>query len=249
MKIAVGAVGAEAWGLWQRDRELLLAVAGPFLFLPTLALLLLVPMAPKSLAPGASEAEMAAFLTDYAAWASANIGWFAAAGAMTLYGALALTFLYLDHRIGDLRAALLQALPLLPRYALAMILVAVPATLGVLLFVLPGIYVLGRTMLIGPAMVVERPVSAVGAIRRSIALTRGNGLALAAVAGIGLLAGQLLPAPLLAIDEAMRNANAANPIVVVLVDSAAAALASGVALALILFRIAFYRRVAASNGI
>lgn len=249
MKIAIGAVGADAWGYWRRDRDVLIAVAGPFLFLPTLALLLLVPLAPKSLASGASEAEMAAFLNSYVGWASDNIGWFAIAGAMTLYGALVLTFCYLDRDTVDVRSALLKALPLLPRYALASLLVAVPATLGVLLFVLPGLYVLARTMLIGPAMVIERPLSAVGAVQRSIALTRGNGMVLAAVAGIGLLAGQLLPAPLLAIDEAMRGAGVANPIVVVMVDAVAAALASAVALALILFRIALYRRVAANNGI
>lgn len=249
MKIPIAAVGADAWGYWQRDRDLLMAIAGPFLFLPTLALLLLVPAAPKNVGPGADEAVMAAFLNAYVDWAGNNVGWFLLAGAFSLFGTLVLNFLYLDRSVADVRAAMLRALPLLPRFALAMLLVAIPATIGIFLFVLPGIYVLGRTMLVGPAMAVEQPLSAVGAIQRSIALTKGNGLALAAVSGIALLAGQVFPAPLLAIDEAMRSANAANPIVVVLIDSAAAALASTVALALILFRIALYRRIGASKGV
>lgn len=249
MKIAIGKAAADAWALWRRDRDLLIAVAGPFLFLPTLTLLLMVPLAPQPLAGGASEAEMAAFLTRYVGWASDNIGWFLIAGAITLYGGLALSFLYLDRQSEDLRAALLRALPLLPRYALASLIIAIPATAGALLFVLPGLYVLARAMLIGPVMVVERPLSAIGAVQRSLALTRGNGLALAAVVGVGLLAAQLLPAPFLAIDEAMRTANAANPVVIMLIDSVAAALAAAVALALILLRIAIYRRVAAIDGI
>ncbi len=248
MKIAIGTAAADAWALWRRDRDLLVAVAGPFLFLPTLALLLMVPLAPQAVQTGASEAEMAAFLNQYVTWATDNVGWFLIAGAVTLYGSLALSFFYLDRQSGDLRQALLRALQLLPRYVLASLIVAIPATAGALLFVLPGLYVLGRTMLIGPLMVVERPLSAIGAVQRSVALTRGNGLPLAAVAGVGLLAGQLLPAPFLAIDEAMRTAHAANPVVIVLIDSVAAALASAVALALILLRIAIYRRVA-SNGI
>lgn len=249
MKIPLGAVGADAWAMWRRDRDLLIAIAGPFLFLPTLALLVLVPAAPKTLAPGADEVAMAAFLSDYVAWARQNILWFAIGGAMSLYGTLILTFLYLDRSVADVRAAMLAALPLLPRYALAMLVVAIPASIGLFAFVLPGLYVLGRTILVAPAMTVERPLSAIAAIRRSMALTRGNGLTLAGVSGIALLAGQVLPAPLLAIDDAMRSARVANPIVVVLIDSGAAALASAIALALILFRIALYRRVGASSGI
>ncbi len=249
MKISIGTAAADAWALWRRDRDLLVAVAGPFLFLPTLALLLMVPLAPQPLAAGANEAEMAAFLRLYIGWASDNIMWFAFAGAITLYGALTLSFFYLDRHSADLREALLRALPLFPRYALASLIVAIPATAGALLFVLPGLYVLGRTMLIGPVMVVERPLSAIGAVQRSVALTRGNGLMLAAVAGVSLLAAQLLPAPFLAIDEAMQIGRAANPVAIMLVDSVAAALASAVALALVLLRIAIYRRVADSNGI
>ncbi|OYY89323.1 MAG: hypothetical protein B7Y45_12595 [Sphingomonas sp. 28-66-16] len=229
--------------VWRRDREILIAVAGAFIFLPTLALLLLVPEAPQSPGAGAGEADMSIFIDAYVGWVSANLRWFGLAALVTLYGALTLYCLYLDRQCEDVRMALTRALALLPRYALASLIVLVPATVGALAFLVPGLYVLGRTMLIGPALVAEKPLVAVASVLRSVALTRRNGLSLLAVATLGLLAGQFLPAPFLAIDEGLRAAGAANPIVVLLLDSAAAAMSAVVAVSIILIRIAIYRQL------
>lgn len=244
MKINLAGAFADAWGLFRRHRDVMIAVAGLFIFLPTLALLLLVPAAPPWPDSTATDAQIQADAQIYAGWIVDNARWFIAATLMTLYGSLVLCVFVLDGACVDLRAALASALGLLPRYGLAALLVLVPASLGLFVLVLPGIYILGRTMLVGPALVAEKPLGATAAIMRSIALTRGNGLALAALSGLGLLAGQILPAPFEALDRALRLAGAANPVVVTMVDAAAAAMASAVALATILLRIIIYRQLA-----
>ena len=181
------------------------------------------------------------FRSSYAAWASANAPLMSAGAAATLFGSLAITALYLDSSRPDVGRALGIALRHFLPFVLLMIGVTLAASIGFALFVLPGLWMLGRTMLIAPVLVAER-VPVVRALSRSIALTRGSGLVLAGLAGIGLFGGQLLASPLLAIDAAMREAHAVNPIAIAIVDLGAAAMVSTVALGMILLRVAIYWR-------
>ncbi len=244
MKINLPGVFTDAWSMFARHREVLLTVAGMFIFLPTLALLLLVPVAPPWPESGASEPEIQAGANALATWLVDNGSMFIVAGVLSLYGSLTISAFLLDTDSVDLRAALVRALNLLPRFVLAALLILIPASLGLFVLILPGLYILGRTMLIGPLLIADRPIAATAAIMRSIALTKGNGLTLAALTGLGLIAGQFLPGPFQQLDVALRAARAANPIVITLVDSAAAALAASAALATILVRIAVYRQLA-----
>ena len=248
MKINVPGAFADAWSLFRRHTEALVAVAGLFIFLPTLALLLLVPAAPPWPDSAASDAQIQADAAIFANWIVDNARWFLVASLASLYGSLAICTFLLDSACVDLRAALQRAVRLLPRYVLAALLILLPASLGIFVFVLPGLYILGRTTLIAPALVREKSLTATSAIMRSSALTRRNGMMLAGLTGLGLLAGQMLPAPFQSIDIAMRAVGAANPVMVTIVDSLAAVLASIVALATILMRIAIYRQLAANSG-
>ncbi len=248
MKINLPGVFTDAWGLFQRHREVLLSVAALFIFVPTLALLLLVPVAPPWPESGATEPEIQAAANLLAAWIVDNGSMFIGAGILSLYGSLAISAFLLDPDSDDLRAAMARALGLLPRYALAALLIAVPASLGLFVLIVPGLYIMGRTMLISPLLITDRPITATAAIMRSITLTRGNGLMLAGLTGIGLIAGQFLPSPFQQIDTALRAAHAANPVMITIVDSAAAAIAAAVALTTILVRIAVYRQLAARRA-
>src|SRR3546814_12033675 len=52
---------------------------------------------------------------------------------------------------------------------------------AIVILLVPAFYWIVRTMLTGAAIVAERPLGAVRAVKRGIALTRGNGLVLAAL--------------------------------------------------------------------
>ncbi|OYY72505.1 hypothetical protein [Sphingomonas sp. 28-63-12] len=248
MKINLPGAFADAWSAFRGNSEVLIALAGLFLFVPTLALLLLVPAAPPWPDSTAGDPQVRADAALFANWLVDNSRWFLVASLASLFGSLAICAFLLDRQSADLRAALQGAVRLLPRYMAAALLILLPASLGVFVFILPGLYILGRTMLVAPALVSERGLTATAAIMRSITLTRRNGLVLAGLTGLGLLVGQVLPAPFQSIDIAMRAAGAANPVMITIVDCGAAALASAVALATILMRIAIYRQLASSNG-
>lgn len=248
MKIDVPGAFTDAWLLFRRNRDVLIALTGSFIFLPTLWLLLFVPQAPPFPDQSAPDAEVQAQVELFAQWVTVNSGSFLVASLVTLYGTLAICTFFLDRRCEDVRAALIAALRGLPRFALASFLIAIPASIGLLALVLPGLYVLGRTLLVAPVLAVERRQTALAAIGRSLALTRGNGLVLAALVGLGMLAGQILPAPFEAMTAAMTPGHADNPVVIVILDSLAAAVAAMVALAMILIRIMLYRRLASISG-
>jgi hypothetical protein len=237
MRLSVGALAGDAWALWRRDRALILAVAGPFLFLPQLALLLMAPWHPVA------ATTVAASVEAQVAHVQAHWGWYLAALLLSRWGEGALTALYLARPRPDVRAALAVGLQLLPRFVLASVLVSVAAFAGLFLLVLPSLIVVGRTLATGPVLVAERPVGGAEAIARAVVRTRGHTLTLTATA-VALFAAQLLARPLVAIDQAMRGTGAENPVAVAIVDLGAAGLLAAADLAGILIGIALYVRLA-----
>lgn len=244
MKINFAGVVTDAWSLFRRDSDLLLRIAGPFLFLPPFALTLFVPPMPM---PDAAITDREVQAQQ---WADAVSHWvggyglgFCAAYLLVYFGLATIMALYLDPTRPDLRTALRRAIGIYPRFLLAMIVVSIPAGLGMWL-VIPGLYILGRTMLTAPALLAEPERGAWSAVKRSLTLSRGSGLTLMGLAAfvylIGLLGGQ----PFMMLDTWMRSTGAANPVAVAIVDAAAAAVAMITQLALALIAIAAYRRLA-----
>ena len=247
MRLRAAAVVADAWALFRRDRELLLALAGPFWFLPSFALVMLVPP------PPALPAGVSAGSRDATVWAEALAQWLAAQGGWYLLGAAAGAWgtttvyaLYLDRSRPDVRDALMVGVALWPRYMLMSAVTGVAALAGLLLWVVPGVYVLARVFAAGPALVAERPVGAMAAIGRGFGLSRGAALPLMGLVAATLAVGWFAPQPLIALDEWLRaRAGGANPVALATVDALAAAIAAAAALATALFAVCAYRRLAA----
>lgn len=244
MKIDFAGVLKDAWTLFKRDRDLLVRIVGPFLFLPAFALALVVPDPPMPEADArGDETQALAWAEAVTDWAGTNGGWYCLAYALSFFGMALIYALYLDRDRVDVLTALKRCGAILPRYLLAMILVSLPAGAGLLLYALPGLYILGRTMLTGPVLISEGPTGAFAAIRRSLSLTRGAGLQLMSLSAFSYLSGWLLGAPFMALDRAMRVSGQGNPVAIALVDAGAAvaATASGIATALI--AVSVYRRL------
>lgn len=249
MTLDVAGVFADAWQMWKRDRELLLAVVGLFLFLPDLVIELYVPPMPVPTGAITDPAVMKSWWPQVEAWSSHYSPIVTIAGLAAMFGTLMIFTLYLDPRRPNARVALLRTLTLAPCYLLAALLISLAVNIGLLLFVLPGLYALGRLMLSVPALVADRTRGVLGAISRSLALTAGNGLVLAGFACIALFAESLLSSPFHALGKAMDGAPMANPVVAVLLDTGAAAGVAAGLLGAILIEVALYRRLAASKGI
>lgn len=171
MRIDYSEWWAEMVALARANSSILLAIAGAFLFLPSLAgSFFMQPMEP--LAQGATPAEAFARLTEFVGANAAPqlvLLLFSTLGQALLYAVL------LDRS----RPSVGDAFPLALRLFLPLLLVNIVVNLlvgaGLFLLVVPGLYLLGRTLLSAPALVAERRGNPFAAIGRSFALTAGQG--------------------------------------------------------------------------
>lgn len=241
---------SDAWALFRRDRDWVLPLAAPFLFLPAYALALLVPPIPAPSADASldREARALAWAQQLSQWIGEHGHWHLLAYAVGYAGVAAIIAAYLDGRAGTVGGALRRVGSLLPRYWLAMLLVALPAGAGMLLYVLPGLYVLGRTLLVGPVLVAERPTGALAALGRSFGLTRGVGLPMTALAALVWAGSSLIGLPFSALAASLRGGEDPSRMLLAAADAgvAGAAMLAGVAQALV--AVAAYRRLAARKG-
>ncbi|KQM63706.1 hypothetical protein ASE75_11455 [Sphingomonas sp. Leaf17] len=243
MKIDLPTTLADAWALFRAERDLVIRIAGTFLFLPALALALLVPAYPLPVMTGTDRtAQAEAWSAAFSAWANDYGLATVVAYGVLIVGALALFALYLDPERPTVGRAILRGLSLAPRYLLVLLLIGLPSQLGLALFLLPGLYILGRVALAGPILVADRPIGAWRAIVASIQRTRGSGFGLMGLMGFGYLGGQLAQ---LLTRLAQEPSVATNPVVFTLLCSLAAAVASAAQVMLTMIGIAAYRRVSA----
>lgn len=232
------AAAGDAWRRWTGDRDTIVAIAGPFLFLPVFAWLLLItePSAPAD----ATRDEKSAIVL---AWLAENLPWLALRIGIELFATLAILTLLLgrEHRtVGDL---LRRAFTMLPMFAVAVMTSWGLVASGVIMLIVPSFYIYGRVALTGPVMAAEPGVGFVGAIARSVALTHGNGWRTFALLSVPLMAGFLAVQVIGGIDHAMR-AGGGNPVARAAVEAVAALIVTSSHLARILLQASLYRRLA-----
>jgi hypothetical protein len=235
----IGAAARDAWRRWRRDREVILAIAGVFVFLPMFAWLLLVPE-PTLPAEATGDQRTAAVI----AWAGEHLHWLVLRIGFELFATAAILTFYLARDHADVRGVLRRGLAVLPTFAIAVMGSWGLVTLGVFAFIVPGLYIYGRVALTGAVLVGERGVGVAGAIARSVALTHGNGWRVAALLALPFLAGLMALQLIGMLDGAMRSAGTLNPIARALVDGAAALAATASGLARVLLQVSLYRRLA-----
>ncbi|MEO5868200.1 MAG: hypothetical protein ABIS14_13270 [Sphingomonas sp.] len=243
MTIDLKGVLGDAWLRWKRDRNLLTGVAGLLVFLPQLAVLLFVPaqpLLPENTADAAAMNE----------WAQVAAGYFLSYGpvillcdAVAIFGSLTLYVSYLNPARLSVSGALRAAARLFPRFILAALLIQFACELGIALLILPGLYIAGRTSLVGPIFAAERPEGVIQAIRASFARTRGYGLALAALSGITILGSAFAAGVLRLLGETLGRAPLANPVSAVMIEIGSAAAVTLGTIATVLVRVALYRRI------
>lgn len=237
MRLPFGAIFADAAAIWRADRELLIALSAFFFVLPALAMMLFMPV-PTPPAEGERLAGQAliGYITD-------NLHWIAIQRIAELFGVASLFVLCLDPQRPTLAGAMRTALPLFPMFVVLAVFIAILTWGGLMLFLLPGFYVMGRAFVAGAAMVAERRSDPFAALARGFALTHGYGWMLFTAAILLSLPGQLV---------AMLAGSARGPeagMIAIAASGLIAALAGGaVTLATTLLQIAAYRRLATSSN-
>jgi hypothetical protein len=170
-KIDLNIVWDDAKAMGGANRDLLTAIAGMFLLLPGIVAEQFIVM-PQALAKGASNEQMLMRLADYA---SANWPVLLSHSIVTSFGILALQSLLLRPERLTVGESLRAAFLVLPGYIVANILQGFGIMAGMMLFFLPGFYLIGRLALLAAVAAAEGEGNPIAQLRRSVELTRGNG--------------------------------------------------------------------------
>jgi hypothetical protein len=249
VRITLAALLSDAWALFRRDADLLLRVAGLFIFLPTYALLLLVGPLPMPDADIADTAERGqAWMTALDAWVGdyglGSVG----AYAITYFGLAVVFCLFLDATRPTLGAAVQRAAIRFPRFLLAMVVVSLPAGAGMYILLLPGLWLMSRFMLAAPLLFAEPQLGAMAAVGRSWRMTRPAQLSLLGAIVTIYLAAILAGQPFMLLSRWLGGEGGGNPVGVAIVEAFAAGVATLTQLAGALVAISAYRRLSAPGA-
>jgi hypothetical protein len=179
-KFSQNAAWADTLQLTRAHWAALVAIAGVFNFLPVLLVNHFFPLPEAT----ASTAVWRLFIRE-------AILWYALESFVVMIGSAAMLRLVFA-RGGTVGGALLFAILLLPAYSTLLILNGTLVFFGLLLLIVPGLYLWGRLIPAGAAMVAEDSRRPIRMMKRSFEITSGNGWQVFGLYVLVLLPGAVL---------------------------------------------------------
>jgi len=244
MRIDIAAACRRAIGIWRRDRDTIVAVAGVFFFLPNLAMGLF--MAPDAAAAQGAPGDQQAFLAALQRYVADNMHWLALQAVAEIVGVAVLLFLLLDPARPTVGEALRATFARLPVLLAAVLLVSAAKLVGALLFLLPMLYVIGRVFVVLPVFVAERERRFGDAMSRALALTDGQVIPLLTLSALLYFGGQFV-ALLLSATAGAVSAGGGNPVTHAMLAAAVAAVGAAMSIAFTLVRATVYQGLASKG--
>lgn len=170
-KFDMGAAWDDTLLLLKSHTALVIAIAGVFFFLPALAFAWFGP-APVEPPAGADFAQlMASFRESARQMIPGQI----VIALSTMVGTAAILRLWLARTGVSVGEALTFGFMLFPTMLVAQILTGIAIGIGIILLIVPGLYLVGRLALVAPAIADRAIYNPIDAIRTSWELTRNNG--------------------------------------------------------------------------
>ena len=169
MKFSYSAVWDDTLALLRGNARLLAAVAGVFLFLPGVLVAVLYPE-PQT-------ADVSRILRELLDHYAAIWHWLLLKGLVGMIGTAAMLRLVLAPGT-SVAGALMFGVVLVPFYFLLSLISGLIIGLGLLLLIVPGLYLVGRLIPAAPLMVAENRRNPIAAVSRSFEITTGHGWAI-----------------------------------------------------------------------
>ncbi len=162
-------VWADAVRLTRTHWPALIAIAGVFVFLPTLLVNHFFPMGDPPTGPDLQP--VIQFILDYYRENALPV---VLQSFVVMTGSAAMLRLVFASG-GTVGGALLFAIALLPVYSILVVLTNLAIGFGLALLIVPGLYLWGRLLPAGPAMVAEERRNPLDALKRGFELSKGHG--------------------------------------------------------------------------
>lgn len=243
MRLSIGGTLADAASLWRAERDVIVRVAGVFFLLPVLALALLVTTLPAIAEP----ADEAAVLAAVRAFYVANFAWLLLVSVTLDFGGFALLNLFL-HGGRTVRELLVASLVRLLPFVLLGFMTGAAINLGFALYVIPGLYIFGRSWMMAAAYAAQPERGLFAAIERGFRMSAGNGWRIALLGcGTVLVTGAAALVLLILAQAIAALAGGADWVQAIALVPVAAA-GAGAYIAFTLVRVAIYRRLAGSSS-
>jgi len=179
MPFSYSAVWDDAVQTLRSHASLITAIAGVFIFLPSLLTSYLLPQ------PQGGEQQP---LGELVAYLNANFHWLVLGQLVRMIGIIAILQLVFNRGV-TVGGAIAGGVALLPFYFLASLLSGFLIGLGFILLILPGLYLFGRLAPLGVVVVAENRRNPIDALRRTFALTSGRGWAILGLVLLVAIAG------------------------------------------------------------
>lgn len=147
MKFSMPGVLADAGAMWRQHRDILSALAGVFFILPVLGILFLMAQSgmPTDPDPAKLNEAVRKFYDD-------NLVWFLIANLLVDFGTFAIFILFLSPGSRTLGETLALTLCRLLPFIAVDVIAAILFGIGISLFILPGLFIFGRTWLAAPSL-------------------------------------------------------------------------------------------------
>ncbi len=162
-----------AMALLGAHKEAILAIAGVFLFLPTF---LFAQFVDQPLLTG--DEDMNGLMAAYSAYFSENVLSIMASNLVISFGGLAIYFTLAPSRNHTVAEDLMAALKAFLIYLIANLLTGLLTLMGFFLFIIPGLYIASRFILVPVVIVDQGERNPIEALKRSWSLTRSSGFSI-----------------------------------------------------------------------
>lgn len=239
-KLSYDAAWADLAAMAKNNASVLAILAGAFLLLPNFAELLFAPPpnirgfdwnALRQMEDYYRENALVLILCNLPVW----------------LGSAGILSLLLDPRRLTVGDALKSGLRLLPSVIVLNWLTELAIVTGLLLLLVPGIYLIGRLMLAAPAQMAERIGNPIRAMGRSFALTAGNGWRIAGFVALIVVVAVIVASAVNAVLGILFNLVLPNDILGAGLALLRSTIGATTALLILLLGAALYRQLAPSR--
>jgi hypothetical protein len=224
----------------QANLAILVALAGVFIFLPTLLIIHFFPQPVEIPPEGALRLAL-----DY--W-MALLPWALLAQVVQMIGGISIYLILLGKRGSTVGGVIATSLVILPFYFLASFLAGFIVLAGLILFIVPGFYLIARVVPLGPVVVAEGVRNPIDAIRRAFALSAGNGWAILGLFLLVAIAGTVLGRVVVTLLGIVFIALSSKDIADLLTQIVQAIATSALSLVIVVLAAALYRTLAGGKS-